>query len=152
MHMYVLNISYGRNRNFRCKTLELKRVLHWAYHSSSNGFEDSEAFSSDRTRHTQWNLCHSIDCGIDRNVRMRKAIALGSLNIRFTIRDRKNQEFESWRVQIGPFLVHSSCIFHPSSFHCRASVAQRQSVGRGIQKSRVRNSLVPSGFSLRRGN
>ena len=30
----------------------------------------------------------------------------------------------------------------------RASVAQRQSVGLGIERSRVRNSLVPSGFSL----
>ena len=33
-----------------------------------------------------------------------------------------------------------------------ASVAQRQSVGLGIEKSRVRNSLVPSGFSFRQGN
>ena len=33
-----------------------------------------------------------------------------------------------------------------------ASVAQRQSVGLGIERSRVRNSLVPSGFALRQGH
>ena len=32
------------------------------------------------------------------------------------------------------------------------SVAQRQNVGLGIERSRVRNSLVPSCFSLRQGN
>ena len=34
----------------------------------------------------------------------------------------------------------------------RANVAQRQSVGLGIVSSRVRNSLRPSGFSLRQEN
>ena len=35
---------------------------------------------------------------------------------------------------------------------CPASVAKRQSVGLGIVRSRFRNSLVPSGFSLRQEN
>ena len=34
---------------------------------------------------------------------------------------------------------------------CPASVAQRQSIGLEIVRSRVRNSLVPSGFILRQG-
>ena len=46
------------------------------------------------------------------------------------------------RVQDGP----------PSQCGGPASVAQRQSVGLWIERSRVRNSLVPSGFSLRQGN
>ena len=55
------------------------------------------------------------------------------------------------------FLSDFSTIFasiHNLSVHnrCLASVAQRQSVGLGIERSRVRNSLVPSGFSLRQGN
>ena len=33
-----------------------------------------------------------------------------------------------------------------------ASLAQWQSVGLGIERSRVRNTLVPSGFSPRQGN
>ena len=38
-------------------------------------------------------------------------------------------------------------------FHLRrANVAQRQSVGFGNERYRVRNSLVPSGFSFRQGN
>ena len=36
--------------------------------------------------------------------------------------------------------------------HCPATVAQRQSVGLGVELSRVRNSLVSSGFSFRQGN
>ena len=39
-------------------------------------------------------------------------------------------------------------VFVLFSSRCRASVAQRQSVGLGIKRSRVRNSLVPSSFSL----
>ena len=35
---------------------------------------------------------------------------------------------------------------------CPANVAQRQSVGLGIERSRVRNSLVPSGFAFRQGD
>ena len=42
-------------------------------------------------------------------------------------------------------------LFLPVLF-CSASVSQRQSVGLGIEGSRVRNSLVPSCFSLRQGN
>ena len=34
----------------------------------------------------------------------------------------------------------------------RASVTQRQSVGLGIERSRVRNSLVPTGFSFSQEN
>ena len=35
---------------------------------------------------------------------------------------------------------------------CRASVTQRQSVWLGIERSRVRNSLRPTGFFFKRGN
>ena len=35
---------------------------------------------------------------------------------------------------------------------CPASVAQRQSVERGIERPRVRNSLAPTGFTLRQCN
>ena len=35
---------------------------------------------------------------------------------------------------------------------CRDSVTQRQSVGLGVERSRVRNLLEPSGFSPRQGN
>ena len=46
-----------------------------------------------------------------------------------------------------------SLITHvPGKLNCPASVAQRQSVGLGIESSRVRNSPVSSGFSLRQGN
>ena len=41
---------------------------------------------------------------------------------------------------------------YPGSVACRASVAQRQCLGLGAEKSLVRNSLEPFGFSLRQGN
>ena len=48
-----------------------------------------------------------------------------------------------------------TCYFRlvfPLPLLCPASVAQRQSVGLGIERTWVRNSLVPSGFLLRQGN
>ena len=52
-----------------------------------------------------------------------------------------------WRL-----IVSSPTFVMPISWvHLLASVAQRQSVRLGIERSRVRNSRVPSGFSLKRG-
>ena len=40
----------------------------------------------------------------------------------------------------------------PTRYYGHRDVTQQQSVGLGIERSRVRNSLVPSGFSFEQGN
>ena len=54
-----------------------------------------------------------------------------------------SEQVHSWTRSIVELLYE---------FPCPASVAQRHNVRLGIERSRVRNSLVPSGFSVRRGN
>ena len=52
------------------------------------------------------------------------------------------------RAQLATWISFHWRKLHKDSFYCRVSVAQRQSIGLEIERSRVGNSLGPTGFSL----
>ena len=79
-------------------------------------------------------------------------LALGALlAVTFHLMALWRNESKNEITSIRLLKIRFSVTFYDLTF-TPASVAQRQSVGLGIERSRVRNSLLSSGFSFRQGN